>query len=172
MYYWKLLHVNSPLNVWGIALSKHTLFTEPMERTLWSIKLSRPAVVEKCTSDRSLSIFSIVVCEQQGEEKRWNKADTYTASTQWWLRDVIYHSLDTYQSWRCLIENPISRLVWLKKYLRFPVIYRLLKLSSKSEELQLALMHKCTTFSASSQFHRFQWSGSTRYYNTLAKRTQ
>ena len=33
------------------------------------------------------------LCEQQQEEERWTEADTYTASTQYWLRDVTYHNL-------------------------------------------------------------------------------
>ena len=36
-------------------------------------------------------------CEQQ-EEERLKEADTYTASTQYWLRDVTYPNLDTYQN--------------------------------------------------------------------------
>ena len=37
------------------------------------------------------------LCEQQAEEEqqRRKKADTYTESPQYWLRDVTYHSLDT-----------------------------------------------------------------------------
>ena len=35
----------------------------------------------------------IFLCEQQ-EEVRWKEADTYTASTPYWLRDVTYHNLD------------------------------------------------------------------------------
>ena len=58
------------------------------------------------------------MCEQQKEE-RWKEADTYTASTQYWLREVTYHNLDTYQNWQCLIENLISGHVWLKTYLRW-----------------------------------------------------
>ena len=60
---------NSPLNVWGIALWQHTVFTEPLERTLWSIKSSRSAVFHRkhicegkkiCTLLRILSVFSHV----------------------------------------------------------------------------------------------------------------
>ena len=47
MYNWKLPHVSSLLNVWGIAKWQHTIFTEPMEKTLWSIKSSRSAVFLK-----------------------------------------------------------------------------------------------------------------------------
>ena len=57
-------------------------------------------------------------CEQQ-EEERWKEADTYTASTRYWLRDVTYHNLDIYQNWQCLSEYRISRHVWLKKHLRW-----------------------------------------------------
>ena len=58
------------------------------------------------------------LCEQQ-EEERSKEADTYTASTRYWLRDVTYQNLDTYQNWQCLIENRISRHVWLKTKLRW-----------------------------------------------------
>ena len=37
------------------------------------------------------------LCEQQ-EGERLKEADTYTASTRYWLRDVTYHNLDTYQN--------------------------------------------------------------------------
>ena len=37
------------------------------------------------------------LCEQQ-EGERLKETDTYTASTQYWLRDVTFHSLDTYQN--------------------------------------------------------------------------
>ena len=58
------------------------------------------------------------LCEQQ-EEKRWEEADTYTASTQLWLPDVTNHNLSTNLNWQCLMEIRISRQVWLKTYLRF-----------------------------------------------------
>ena len=38
------------------------------------------------------------LCEQQGEEERWKEADTLTPFTQYWLRDVTYHSLVTCQN--------------------------------------------------------------------------
>ena len=41
---WKLPHVNSSLNVYGIAIWQHTIFTEVTDRLLWSIKYSRSAV--------------------------------------------------------------------------------------------------------------------------------
>ena len=102
------------------------------------------------------------LCEQQ--EGEWLKeADTYTASTRNWLRDVTYHNLDTYQNWQCLTENRISRHVWLKTYLKCRVV-------PKIAELKHTLMHKCTTISVSRLSHRF-WmsarSGSTGYHNAL-----
>ena len=36
------------------------------------------------------------LCEQQ-EKERQKEADTYTASSRYWLREVTYHNLDTYQ---------------------------------------------------------------------------
>ena len=37
------------------------------------------------------------LCEQQKAE-RWKAADTYTVSTQFWVRNVAYHNLNTYQN--------------------------------------------------------------------------
>ena len=60
------------------------------------------------------------LCGQQ-EEERWKEAGTYTASTRYWLRNVIYQNVETYQNGQCLIENriSISRQVMLKTYLRW-----------------------------------------------------
>ena len=56
---------------------------------------------------------------EQQEEERWKEADTYTASLRYWLHDVNYHNLDTFQNWQYLIENRVSRHMWLKTYLRW-----------------------------------------------------
>ena len=56
------------------------------------------------------------LCEQQGEEW-WKETDTYTASTRYWMLDVTYQNLETYQNWKCLIENRISRHLMRKTYL-------------------------------------------------------
>ena len=124
MYYWRLPQSNWPLNVWGIALWQHTIFKELMDRTLWRIRSSRSAVLvklnfcEKNALQLEFHPFSpVFLCEQQKED-RWKEGDTYTAFTRYWLRDVIYQILDICQNWRCLIENRISRLVWLRAYLR------------------------------------------------------
>ena len=58
------------------------------------------------------------LCEQQ-EEEWWKETDTYTASTRYWMRNVTYQNLETYQNWKCLIENRISRHFMLKTYLRW-----------------------------------------------------
>ena len=58
------------------------------------------------------------LCEQQ-EKDRWKEADTYSVSTQNWMRDVTYQNLETYQNWKWLIENQISRHLKLKTYLRW-----------------------------------------------------
>ena len=47
MYNWKPPHVNWSLNVWGIALWQHIIFTEVTDRTLWSVKCSKSAVFLK-----------------------------------------------------------------------------------------------------------------------------
>ena len=66
---WKLPHVNSSLNMWGIPFWQHTFFTEVTDRTLWSINCNISAVFlqntplwkqEKRSSVRILSIFSNV----------------------------------------------------------------------------------------------------------------
>ena len=63
--------------------------------------------------------FSLMfLCEQQ-EEEWWKETDTYTASTQYWMRDVTYQNLETYQNWKFLIENRFSRHLMLKTYLRW-----------------------------------------------------
>ena len=58
------------------------------------------------------------LCEQQ-EKDQWKEADTYTASTRYWMRDVTYQNLETYQSWNWLIENQNLRHLMLKTYLRW-----------------------------------------------------
>ena len=58
------------------------------------------------------------LCEQQ-EEEWWKETDTYTASTRYWMRDVTYQNLESYQNWKCLIENRISRHMMLKTHLRW-----------------------------------------------------
>ena len=111
------------------------------------------------------------LCEQHGEEERWKQIDTYTASTRYWLQDVTYHTLDTYQNWQCLMESQISRRVLLKIYPRCPIKYRTLNSSSNIAKLKHNLMNKFTKFSASRLIHRFKMSarcGSTRSHNTLS----
>ena len=108
------------------------------------------------------------MCEQQGEEKRRKEDDTYKTSTRYWLQDVTYHSLDTYRNWRRSMEIWISRHVWPKRYLSFPINYQTLNSLSKIAELKHGLMHKWTTFWVSSLFHCFLMSarsGSIRQYN-------
>ena len=59
---WKLPHVNSSLNGWGIALWQHTIFIEVTDRILWSIKYSRSAVflrIHLCENKRKRSLVRI-----------------------------------------------------------------------------------------------------------------
>ena len=54
-----------------------------------------------------------------------------------------------------------------------PIKYQTLNSSSKIAEIKHTLMHKCTTFSPSTPFHRFLMSarsGSTRYQKTLSNK--
>ena len=102
-------------------------FNRRSDRTLWSIKCSRSAVFLKihlCENKRkhslvgNLSIFSDVfvwATRTGAMERSWQ----YTASIRCWLRNVIYHNLETYQNGQCLIEKRISRHVILKTYLRW-----------------------------------------------------
>ena len=124
---WKLPHVNSSLNVWGIPFWQHTFFTEVTDRTLWSINCNISAVFLKihlCENKRNalqLEFYPfspMSLCERQ-EEESWKKTVTYTASTRYWMRDVTYQSRETSQNWKCLIENRISRHLMLKTYLRW-----------------------------------------------------
>ena len=59
---WNLPHVNSSLNVWGSAKWQHTIFTVVTDRSLWSIKCSRSAVLLKihlCENKRKRSLVRI-----------------------------------------------------------------------------------------------------------------
>ena len=60
---WKLPHVNSPLNVWGIPLWQHTFCTEVTYRTVWSIKCSSSEVsfkIHLCENKRKRSLVEII----------------------------------------------------------------------------------------------------------------
>ena len=62
MYNWSLPHVNSSVNVWGIAIWQHTIFTVVTDRTLWSIKCCRLAVfleIHLCENKRKRSLVRI-----------------------------------------------------------------------------------------------------------------
>ena len=86
---WKLQHINSSLNVWGIALWQPKYFTEVTDRTLWSIKDSRSAVffrIHLCKNKtkrslvRILSIFYIVfvwATRRRAIEKSWHLHSIY-----------------------------------------------------------------------------------------------
>ena len=121
---------------------------------------------------KSICFLQFVLCEQQGE-KWWKVADTYTESTQYSVRDVIFHSLYTRRNWRCLFESRNSRQVWLKMYLRYFINFRTLNSFSIIAELKHTLSHKCAIFSTSRLFHcllRSARTGSTRYQNTLSNK--
>ena len=160
---WKLPHVNSSLNVWRIPLWQHTFFTELTDRTLWNMKCSSSAVFLKLhlvkTKENALQLefyqFSpMLLCEQQ-EEERWKEADTYTASTRYWMRDVTYQNLENYQNWKWLIENQISRHLMLKTYFRWPpklpypkLIFKMCRIKAYFD----ALVYDLLSFTAISPF--------------------
>ena len=117
LYNWNLPHLNSSLDVCGIALWQHTTSKNITDRTLWSIISSKSRVFLEIhllenQSKRSVvkipSISPMFLCEQQEEE--WLK-EADTASTRYWLPGVTYHNLETYQNWICLIEKRFSRHV-------------------------------------------------------------
>ena len=149
MYNWRMPHVNSSLNVWGVALWRHTSFTEVVDRTLWSIKPNRLSVFlrknlcekkSKRTSVGFPSIFSIVfvwATRRKAMKRSWHLHSIYIGS----------HILGG------------------------PIYCQTLSSFSLIAELKHTLMHKSTKFPASRLFHLF-WisagSGSTRYHNTLS----
>ena len=62
MYNWKLQHVNSPLNLWEIALWQRTILTTAIDRTLWSLRTSRSAVFLKmniCANKKKRTLVGI-----------------------------------------------------------------------------------------------------------------
>ena len=62
MYNWKLPHINSSLNVWGVAIWQHSFFKEVTDGTLWSIKCSRSTVFLKihlCKNKRKRSLIRV-----------------------------------------------------------------------------------------------------------------
>ena len=123
MYNWKLPHVNSPRNV----LWQHNIFKEVMVRTVWSIKSRRSAVFLKLklcenkwkgTLVKIPSIFSNVfvwATRRRAMERSWHLHSNYPIIA---VGLYLPHSC-TYQNWRGLIENRISRHVWLRSYLRW-----------------------------------------------------
>ena len=76
------------------------------------------------------------LCEQQ-EEEWWKETDTYTAYTRYWLRDVTYQNLETYQNWKCLMEKRISKHLMLKTYLRWSHKLPNSKLISKNRRIKV-----------------------------------
>ena len=109
------------------------------------------------------------LCGQQ-EEERWKEAGTFTASTQYWLRYVTYHYLDTYQNGQHLIENRISRHVCLKTYLRWSHKITNPQLIFKNCRIKACFDALVYDLLTSRLFHHFLMSaqsGSTRYNKAL-----
>ena len=90
MYNWNLPHVNSSLNVWGIAIWHHPFFTVVTDRTLWSIKCSKSLVfliIHFCENKRKRclvripSIFSNVfvwATRRRAMERSWHLHSIYS----------------------------------------------------------------------------------------------
>ena len=88
MHNWKTPHVNSPPNMWGIAIWQRTTFTEVTEN-LWSKKCNRSSVFLKthlCENKRKRSlvripsIFSIAfvwATSRRAMERSWHLHNIY-----------------------------------------------------------------------------------------------
>ena len=62
VYNWQLPHVNSSVNMWGLALWQHKTSTVVTGRTLWSIKGCRSTVfleIHFCKNKRKRSLVTI-----------------------------------------------------------------------------------------------------------------
>ena len=126
VYNWQLPHVNSSLNMWRKALWQHTFFIVVTDKNLWVLKCSRSAVFSEihiCVIKRKHSLVRIPsifsnVFVSAPRRRAMKEADTYTTCTRYWLPKVTYHNLDTFLNRQCLIENRISRHVWLITYFK------------------------------------------------------
>ena len=123
---WKLPHVSWSLNVWGIALWKHTSSIVVTDRTLLSIKYSRSAVFFKkhfCENKKERSlvripyVYSIVfVLEtRRAMERSWDPHSIYPILAAGRYIPHFWHL----SKLTILIENRNSRLVRRKTYLRW-----------------------------------------------------
>ena len=127
MYNWQLAHVNSSLNMWGIALWQHTTFTVVTDRILWSIKCGRSAIFleihlfenkRKRSLVRIPPIFSNVfvwATRRRAMERNWHIHSIYA---------ILAARRYLPQSWhlsklKMLIRKKFSRHVWLRTYLRW-----------------------------------------------------
>ena len=137
----------------------------PENANLWKQK--------KTHSSKISSQFVLVFLgEQKGVYERMIKADTKAEFSQYWVRNVTYHSLDTNKIWWCLIQNRISGLVWLKTFFRYHLSSWSHNPLSNLVDLKYTLLYKCTTFSASRLiqcFLKLTRTSSTRYDNTMSK---
>ena len=162
VYNWHLPHGNSSLNTWGLALWQHTNFTVVTDRTLWSKECSRSAVfleIHLCENKKKRNLVGILsICanvfvwatRRRAMERSWHLHRVYPIVAA----DIAYHIFDKYLNWQCLINNRISRHVWLKTYLRCSHKLPNPKLIFKNGRVETYLMHKCTIFSASRLFRR------------------
>ena len=129
---WNVAHVNLPPNLWSTAWWQQTIFRKAMDKTLWRKNSSRSAVFPKiylCENHTKsilvsfLSIFSNVfvrATRRKAMAENWHLHRIF-AKLAAGRYHVTYHNLDINKSWRCLIENQLSRHVWLKNYLRYPL---------------------------------------------------
>ena len=98
--------------------------------------------------------FPMFLCEQQ-EKDQWKEADTYTASTRYWMQYVTYQNLETYQNWKWLTDNQIWRHLVLKTYLRWSHILPNPKLIFKNCRIKAyfdALVYDLLSFKTISPF--------------------
>ena len=179
MYNWKLPHINPLLNVWEKAVWQHIIFTEDMDRTLWSIISSRPAVFLKihfCGNKRKRYllrfsyIFSNVILVSN--KKSGGKKLTLTQHLSDFGCETLPATVLTLiktddAAWKINFQDTFGS----EHTFGGPINDRALNSSSKIVELKHNLMQMCTTFSASRLFHYFLMSarsGSTPYRNALS----
>ena len=135
-----------------------------MDRTLWSIRTSRSVAFLKlhlCENKRkrsSVGIPSIIsnffVWARKRRRAMEKNLHVHRISAILGARRYLPQSARQ-KNWRCLIENHISRHVWLITYLWYTLNFRTHNSSSVLLELYHTIMYRCRTFWASRLISRF-----------------
>ena len=95
MYNWKLSHVNSLLNLWGMAIQKHTVFREARDKTMWSKK-----------SIKSTEFLEIHLCENKKNRILVRITSVFStvfvwATTRRRAMEKTWHVQESPQKWGC-----------------------------------------------------------------------